>query len=66
MIIFVGEKFAVVDSVMTKFVHIDGIVGFPAIGVDDRIWLNFAGYDGYERAARRIGNNFRVDFTAAF
>lgn len=40
MVVFVGEKFAVIDSVMMKFVYVDGIVAFLAIGVDDRIWLD--------------------------
>ncbi len=61
-----GEQFGMVDPVMAEFRHVDGVIGFPAIAVDHRIWLYSLGYDRHQRLAGGIGNDLGVDLPAAF
>ncbi len=65
MIFLVGKQFAVIDAEVMELRDIDGVIRFPAIGIDDGIGLYLAVDDRHQARAGRVRDDLGVDLAAA-
>lgn len=64
-VLLAGNQLAVIDSGVVESHHIDGIIGFSIIGIDDRIRLYFMGDNRGESFTGSFENNLGINFAAA-
>ena len=66
VIVAICEERRMVDTEVMEVWHIQYIIAAPEVGINDAILNHLAFYDGDQRGARSIWNNFAINFSTPF
>ena len=65
VILLVGEEFRVIDTLVMEVRHVERVVGFKAVRVDDAVRRDFVLDDVHQRLARCVRDDRCIDLAAA-